>query len=97
MSQIKISPSILSADFANLQRDMQKLKDSGADMAHIDVMDGHFVPNISIGVPVVKSLRKVSDLFFDVHLMISDPLFCFASTTRSLSERPLKIRFLAGK
>lgn len=69
---IKISPSILSADFARLAQDVQQVKN--AEMLHIDVMDGHFVPNISIGVPVVKSLRKATDLFFDVHLMISDPL-----------------------
>ncbi len=70
-----VSPSILSADFANLERDMLRLKNAGADWAHIDVMDGHFVPNISIGAPVVKALSKVSDLVLDVHLMISDPLF----------------------
>ena len=66
-----ISPSILSADFANLERDITKLKEAGARWVHVDVMDGHFVPNITIGAPVVKSLRKITDLTLDVHLMIS--------------------------
>ncbi len=70
---VKISASILSADFANLQQDLQKLESSNIDMLHIDVMDGNFVPNISIGAPVIKSLRKHSKLVFDVHLMIQRP------------------------
>ncbi len=69
----KVSPSILSADFANLGRDVKMAVEAGSDMIHVDVMDGHFVPNISIGVPVVKSLRKATDGFLDVHLMISQP------------------------
>lgn len=68
-----LAPSILSADFANLQRDVELVLNAGADWLHVDVMDGHFVPNISIGVPVVKSLRKATAGFLDVHLMISQP------------------------
>ena len=73
MSKVVISPSILSADFANLGRDVKYVADCGADWIHIDVMDGHFVPNITIGAPVVKSLRKVTNKTFDVHLMIENP------------------------
>ena len=69
---ILISPSILSSDFANLAREVGAIADGGADLAHVDVMDGHFVPNISFGVPVVASLKKVSALPLDVHLMISE-------------------------
>ena len=69
-----ISPSILAADFANLQRDVQNIADNGGKWVHVDVMDGHFVPNISIGIPVVKSLRKATDLTLDVHLMIDRPI-----------------------
>lgn len=70
---IKIVPSILSANFANLQRDVKRVEDAGADMLHIDVMDGHFVPNITVGVPVVESLSKITHLPLDVHLMIEEP------------------------
>ena len=69
-----ISPSILASDFSNLNKAFEDMKNAGAEMAHIDVMDGVFVPNISIGIPVVKSLRPKSDLIFDVHLMIIDPI-----------------------
>ena len=71
--RIIISPSILSADFANLERDIKRVEDDGADWIHVDVMDGHFVPNITIGVPVVKSLKKITKLPLDVHLMIENP------------------------
>ena len=71
MKKIQISPSILSADFSQLGKEIKKLEDAGADMIHVDVMDGHFVPNLTIGPPVIKALKKNSLLPFDVHLMIS--------------------------
>ncbi len=71
MEKIQISPSILSGDFSQLGNEIKKLEKAGADMIHVDVMDGHFVPNLTIGPPVIKSLRKHSELPFDVHLMIS--------------------------
>ena len=71
MKKIQISPSILSADFSQLGKEIKKLENAGADMIHVDVMDGHFVPNLTIGPPVIKALKKNSQLPFDVHLMIS--------------------------
>ena len=73
MKKIQVSPSILSADFSKLGDEIKRLEQSGADMIHVDVMDGHFVPNLTIGPPVIKSLRKYTKLPFDVHLMI-DPV-----------------------
>ena len=70
----KIAPSILSADFVNLERDIRSLSDHGADLVHVDVMDGIFVPNITIGIPVVAAIRKITDLPLDVHLMIDRPV-----------------------
>lgn len=70
---VKISPSILSADFSKLGEEIKKLDKAGADFIHIDVMDGNFVPNISIGLPVIKSIRNKTDKVFDVHLMIENP------------------------
>ena len=71
MKNIQISPSILSADFSQLGKEIKRLEDGGADMIHVDVMDGHFVPNITLGPPVIKTLRNYTKLPFDVHLMIS--------------------------
>jgi len=71
MKNIKISPSILSADFSQLGNEIKRLEEGGADMIHVDVMDGHFVPNLTIGPPVIKNLRKYTNIPFDVHLMIS--------------------------
>lgn len=73
MSNIIVAPSILSSDFANLENEIKRIEKNGADWIHVDVMDGHFVPNLTIGAPVVKALKKVSSIPLDVHLMISNP------------------------
>ena len=85
MKKIQISPSILSADFSQLGNEIKRLEEGGADLIHVDVMDGHFVPNLTIGPPVIKNLRKYTKIPFDVHLMIS----CLLYTSPSPRDDPL--------